>query len=148
MSRKLLAATLLLWCPALAIAQEGEVSATETQQDPVAAYNDLVKALNQAVSEWRQDAMKRVAEAKKNNKPMPAISMAPPTKKFIGQASKEKLDEFETEDVVLADVEPRVAAWEQEFFPDREQHFGTRLENDLFQIARHSSGTRRSDRLL
>ena len=86
MSRTVLAASLLLWCPALALAQEGEVSVTETQQDPVEAYNELTRAFNKAVNAWRQDAMKKVAEARKNNKPLPAIAMTPPTAKFIAQA--------------------------------------------------------------
>lgn len=85
MSRKLLAVSFLL-CPALAIAQESVASATEVQQDPITAYNELVKARNVAIQKWQQNRVTKAAEAKKNNKPMPAIAMTPPTQKFIDQA--------------------------------------------------------------
>jgi superfamily II DNA or RNA helicase len=44
---------------------------------------------------------------------------------------------LERESVVLAEVQEKVASWMATFFPESEKHFGTKLQHDLFKIARH-----------
>lgn len=72
-------------------AQTGQQPETSTRpaQDPVAAYKQLVKDLNAAVSAHHKNVEKLVAEAEeaaKAGKPVPAIPMLPPTKEFIDRA--------------------------------------------------------------
>ena len=86
MSRPTLAALLLLLCPAIALARASDAPATAEQQDPQSAYNDLVKGIQKAVTDWRKEAMAAVREAQKEGKPIPAIAMSPPTKKYIERA--------------------------------------------------------------
>jgi 5-methylcytosine-specific restriction endonuclease McrA len=58
---------------------------------------------------------------------------------FIDHLAKEPIDAFGAEDLRLADVEERVSGWADGFFPERQEHFGTNLLEDLFRIARHTA---------
>jgi hypothetical protein len=86
MTRPVLAALLLLWAAGPVFAQAGETPAVPTQQDPEAVYQELARSLNQAVSEWRQEAMRAVKAAQAAGSEIPAIAMQPPTKAFIERA--------------------------------------------------------------
>jgi len=88
MSRAVLAASLLLWTPAFAIAQQGDGKPAATQQDPEAAYQDLVKSLNKAISDWRAEAQAAAKKAQEEGTPLPAIVSNPPTKEFITRAQE------------------------------------------------------------
>ena len=88
MSRAVLAASLLLWTPAFAIAQQGDPKPAATQQDPEAAYQDLVKSLNKAISDWRAEAQAAAKKAQEEGTPLPAIVSNPPTKEFITRAQE------------------------------------------------------------
>ncbi len=57
--------------------------------------------------------------------------------KFIQTISKGSLEAFEKEDLTLDTVQPTIEAWQEEFFPNTEDRFGTNLAADLFKIARH-----------
>jgi hypothetical protein len=86
MSRPTLAALLLLWTAGPVLAQEGEPAPAPTQQDADAAYQDLARALNKAIADWRAEAMAAVKAAQAEGRSMPAIAMAPPTRPFIVRA--------------------------------------------------------------
>jgi len=86
MTRPVLAALLLLWTSGCMLAQEGATQPAPTQQDPQATYQDLARALNKAVSDWRQAAIKAVKDAQAEGRDIPAIAMQPPTKQFIERA--------------------------------------------------------------
>ena len=73
MSRTVLAASLLLWTPALAIAQQGDEKPAATQQDPEAAYQELAKAFNKAISDWRAEATEAVKKAQAEGTPFPDV---------------------------------------------------------------------------
>ncbi|MHB0960115.1 MAG: DEAD/DEAH box helicase family protein [Pirellulaceae bacterium] len=59
--------------------------------------------------------------------------------KFVEYIARTTTEAFESEGVMLADVENEVSGWRDEFFPECEQHFGTNLLEDLFRIARHTA---------
>ena len=88
MSRPVLAAWLLLWTPALAIAQTGDAKPAATQQDPEAAYKELVKAFNKAISDWRAEVQTAVKKAQAEGTAFPEIANNPPTKEFITRAQE------------------------------------------------------------
>lgn len=96
MSRHVLAASLLLCTPAFVFAQGGEPAPTPPQ-DPETAYQQLVKDLNKAVSEWRDAAKAAAKKAQEDGGKMPALSMVPPTKEFISRA-QELADEYAGKD--------------------------------------------------
>ncbi|MCA8975108.1 MAG: redoxin domain-containing protein [Planctomycetes bacterium] len=100
MSRPTLAALFLLSCPAVAFAQVGDATAPAEQQDPQTVYNNLVKAFQQAITEWRTEAIAAVNAARKEGKPMPAIAQNPPTKKYIEQAQARALDYAGEDDAI------------------------------------------------
>jgi ATP-dependent helicase IRC3 len=56
---------------------------------------------------------------------------------LIERLMGEESNGLEREDVHLDEVSDRVNAWRDRFFPDREHHYGTSLEKDIFAIARH-----------
>ncbi|HIQ05022.1 MAG TPA: DEAD/DEAH box helicase, partial [Anaerolineae bacterium] len=56
---------------------------------------------------------------------------------YVQHVAKVSTKAFEAEQITLADVEHKLIGWRDRFFPDREQHFGTNLLEDLFRIARH-----------
>ena len=58
---------------------------------------------------------------------------------FIEYIGRAKLKEFETESAVLADVASKVRGWIEKYFPEREEHFGSNIQRDLFSIARHTA---------
>lgn len=86
MSRPVLAALLLLLAPSAAFAQGQTPPPAAAQQDPDAAYNELVKAFNKAISDWQTEAQAAVEKAQAAGERMPAIAMQPPTKQFVAQA--------------------------------------------------------------
>ncbi|MCA3009596.1 MAG: hypothetical protein INH34_14575 [Phycisphaerales bacterium] len=88
MSRTVLAALLLLTLPHAALAQGETPPSAPAQQDPAAAYDELVKAFNKAVSDWQTAAQAAVEKAQAEGGRMPAIAMQPPTKEFIGRAQE------------------------------------------------------------
>jgi len=88
MKRTLLAALLLLAPPAFVVAQAGETTPAPSPQDPQAAYDELVKALNQAISDWQTEAQAAVQKAQEAGQAIPAIAMQPPTKAFISRAQE------------------------------------------------------------
>src|SRR5262245_25747617 len=88
MSRAVLAASLLLWTPTLAIAQQGDGKPAATQQDPEAVYQELAKSFNKAISDWRAEATAAVKKAQAEGKEIPAIASNPPTKEFITRAQE------------------------------------------------------------
>ena len=51
----------------------------------------------------------------------------------------ENLVAFESESVCLGDVGETVAVWQKRLFPTPKEHFATRLEDDIFKIARHTA---------
>ena len=59
--------------------------------------------------------------------------------KYVEYVARTTMKAFEPEGVTLADVEENVVGWRDKFFPEREQHFGTNLLDDLFRIARHKA---------
>lgn len=100
MSRPTLAALLLLALPNWALAQGGD-SPPATQQDPQAAYDNLVKDLNKAMAEWQTAAQAAYEKAKAEGaKSLPAIAMNPPTKEFIGRAQELAAQYAGTDDAV------------------------------------------------
>lgn len=87
MTRPVLAALLLLCTAGPVLAQAGETPPAPTQQDPEAVYQELARALNKAISDWRQEAIKAVKAARESGAAdVPAIAMRPPTKEFIDRA--------------------------------------------------------------
>jgi len=84
----LLATLLLLLAPSAAFAQGQTPPTAAAQQDPEAAYNELVKAFNKAINDWQTEAQVAVEKAQAEGGRMPAIAMQPPTKQFIGQAQE------------------------------------------------------------
>lgn len=88
MSRTVLAALLLLLAPSAAFAQGQTPPPAAAQQDPEAAYNELVKAFNKAISDWQTEAQAAVEKAQAEGGRMPAIAMQPPTKQFVAQAQE------------------------------------------------------------
>ena len=88
MSRTVLAASLLLWSPTLAIAQQGDEKPAATQQDPEAAYKELAKAFNKAISDWRAEVDAAVKKAQAEGTGFPSIVNTPPTKEFITRAQE------------------------------------------------------------
>ena len=88
MSRPVLAAWLLLWTPAFAIAQAGDAKPAAPQQDPQAAYKELAKAFNKAISDWRAEADAAVKKAREEGTAFPSIVDNPPTKEFITRAQE------------------------------------------------------------
>jgi hypothetical protein len=88
MSRVVLAASLLLWTPALVIAQQGDPKPAATQQDPEAAYKELAKSFNKAISDWRTEAQAAAKKAQEEGTALPAIVNTPPTKEFITRAQE------------------------------------------------------------
>ena len=88
MSRAVLAASLLLWTPALAIAQQGDPKPAATQQDPQAAYQELVKSFNKAISDWRTEREAAIKKAQADGTAIPDIVTNPPTKEFISRAQE------------------------------------------------------------
>jgi len=88
MKRTALAAVMLLATSVFVAAQAGEPNPAPSPQDPQAAYDELVKALNQAISDWQTEARAAVEKAQKAGEPFPAIAMQPPTKEFIGRAQE------------------------------------------------------------
>lgn len=86
MTRPVLAALFLLWIAGPVRAQAGTTPPSATQQDPEAAYQDLSRALNQAISDWRKAAADAVQGAQAAGGEMPAMSMTPPTKPIIDRA--------------------------------------------------------------
>lgn len=88
MSRTVLAALLLLLAPTAAFAQGQTPPPAAAQQDPEAAYNELVKAFNKAISDWQTEAQAAVEKAQAEGGRMPAIAMQPPTKQFVAQAQE------------------------------------------------------------
>ncbi|MCR9246554.1 MAG: hypothetical protein NXI31_16090 [bacterium] len=77
---------LLSFSPTFVLAQEGEAGDVERRQEAQAAHDALVKDLTKGVREWQRKAQQAVAEARKNNKPLPAIAMTPPTEEYLGRA--------------------------------------------------------------
>ncbi len=100
MSRPVLAALLLLWTPAFVIAQAGDTKPAATQQDPEAAYQELAKSLNKAMSDWQAEVEKAVKKAQEEGKPTPAIAMNPPSKEFISRAQELAADYAGKDDAV------------------------------------------------
>jgi hypothetical protein len=88
MSRAVLAAWLLLLTPALAIAQQGDEKPAATTQDPAAAYQELVKSFNKAISAWRTEVSAAVKKAQEEGTGFPSIADNPPTKEFITRAQE------------------------------------------------------------
>lgn len=88
MSRSVLAALLLLTLPHVVIAQGETTPPAAAQQDPEAAYDELVKAFNKAISDWQTEARAAVEKAQAEGGRMPAIAMQPPTKEFISRAQE------------------------------------------------------------
>ncbi|HZN41436.1 MAG TPA: hypothetical protein VFD82_21700 [Planctomycetota bacterium] len=88
MSRAVLAASLLLLTPALAIAQASDVKPAATQQDPEAAYKELVKAYNKAISDWRGEVDAAVKKAQAEGTEFPPIVNNAPTKEFVTRAQE------------------------------------------------------------
>lgn len=88
MVRSALAALFLLVSPGFVVAQGADTKPAATQQDPQAAYNELVKAFNKAISEWQTEAQAAVKKAQEAGEKIPAIAMNPPTKEFIGKAQE------------------------------------------------------------
>ncbi len=88
MRRTVLAAVLLLAPPAFVAAQAGETKPAPSQQDPQAAYDELVTALNKAMSDWQTEAQAAIEKAQKAGEAFPAIAMQPPTKEFISRAQE------------------------------------------------------------
>jgi hypothetical protein len=86
MRRTVLAAVLLLAPPGFVAAQGAEPA--PRPQDPQAAYDELVKALNQAISDWQTEVEAAVKKAQEAGERIPAIAMQPPTKEFIGRAQE------------------------------------------------------------
>ncbi|MCA8952381.1 MAG: hypothetical protein KDE27_22920 [Planctomycetes bacterium] len=87
MSRSAFAAA-LLFAPAVVFAQEGEAAAPDTGQQAKAAYEELDRAFASAIKEWREEALRQMAEAQKNKKPRPSIADNPPIPKFIERAQQ------------------------------------------------------------
>lgn len=87
MRRPILAAALLLTMPAFVVAQ-GADSKPATQQDPQAAYDELVKTFNKAISDWQTEAQAAVKKAQEAGEKIPAFAMTPPTKEFVGRAQE------------------------------------------------------------
>lgn len=88
MSRPVLAALLLLFAPtAFVTAQSGDAPAAATQ-DPQTAYNDLVKAFNQAIETWQQERMAAIKKAQESGTQPPQSVFQPPTKQWIAKAQE------------------------------------------------------------
>lgn len=84
MTRTVLAALFLLCPPTLAFAQDAAAP-----QDPQAAYDELVKAFNKAISDWQTEAKAAVEKAQAEGaKQLPAVAMNPPTKEFVAKAQE------------------------------------------------------------
>lgn len=101
MTRPVLAALLLLWTSGHVLAQEGETKPAPTQQTAEAAYQELARALNKAVSDWRQEAIKAVKAAQAEGRDVPAIAMRPPTKEYIDRAQALAGQYAGTDDAVM-----------------------------------------------
>lgn len=79
MRRQLLAAAVLLLAPLAA------------QQEPQAAYDALVRSFQQAMADWmaqQQAAAEQAKQAEAEGRPVPALSMVPPTKAFVAEAQR------------------------------------------------------------
>lgn len=85
--RPILEALLLLTVPSFVVAQNADTPPAATQQDAQAAYDELVKALNKAISDWRTEQDNAAKQATEGER-APAISMVPPTKAFIARAQE------------------------------------------------------------
>ncbi len=88
MSRPVLAALLLLFTPTFVVAQSADATTAVTQQDPQAAYDELVKAFNKAISDWQTEARAAVKKAQEEGSKIPAMAMQPPTKEWIAKAQE------------------------------------------------------------
>lgn len=86
MLRHALAAALLLTIPAVSVAQSD--AATDSKQDPQAAYNELAKSFAKAMSTWQDELQAKMAKAKETGERVPRQAMAPPTKEFIDSAQE------------------------------------------------------------
>ena len=94
MTRSVLAALFLLATPSFVLCQDGSAA----PQDPKAAYDELVKAFNKAISDWQTEAQAAVEKARAEGaKQLPAIAMTPPTKEFIAKA-QEYAQQYEGKD--------------------------------------------------
>jgi thiol-disulfide isomerase/thioredoxin len=94
MTRTVLAALFLLATPSFVLCQDTPAA----PQDPKAAYDELVKAFNKAISEWQTEAQAAVEKAKAEGaRQLPAILMNPPTKEFIAKA-QEYAQQYEGKD--------------------------------------------------
>jgi hypothetical protein len=100
MKRTILTTLLLLWAAGPTRAQEGEAKPPATRQDPEAAYQELARALNKAVADWQEEMRNSVRTAQEEGKPIPAISMTPPTKEFIARAQQLAAAHKGTDDAV------------------------------------------------
>lgn len=95
MTRTVLAALFLLCPPTFAIAQD---AVAVGQQDPQAAYDELVKAFNKAISDWQTEARAAVEKARAEGaKQLPAVAMNPPTKEYVAKA-QELASQYEGKD--------------------------------------------------
>ncbi len=56
---------------------------------------------------------------------------------FVDCVAGERLEDFEEQSLRLDSVRNQIDAWRDNFFPEREQHYGTNLDDDLFKIVRH-----------
>jgi hypothetical protein len=81
-----LATAFLLWAAAPALAQAGEPKPAPTPPDATAAYRELARAMNEAISTWREQARQAAETAQAEGRPLPAISMRPPTAAFVARA--------------------------------------------------------------
>lgn len=88
MSRRVLAAVFLLALPSVVCAQGADTAPAATTQDPQAAYDELSKAFNKAISDWQTAARAAAQKAQAAGEPLPAIVRTPPTKEFIGRAQE------------------------------------------------------------
>lgn len=62
-----------------------------------------------------------------------------PYEKLFDFVGRTDMEAFEAEDLSMSDVKDTLSEWQEQFFPDQERHFGTNLQRDLFQIARHKA---------
>jgi hypothetical protein len=85
--RPILTALLLLAAPSLVVAQNADTPPAPTQQDPQAAYDELVKAFNKAISDWQTETEAAVLKAKADGERAPKQT-PPPTKQFISTAAE------------------------------------------------------------
>jgi len=63
-------------------------------------------------------------------------------KRYIDALAAQPPLDFEAEEVHFDDLSGKIAEWQDLFFPNAQEHFGSDLKQDLFSIARHIAQNR------